>query len=75
MFETARSQCVGAARTRQQQVGAAAARAALQRAHLQTAKKREGEGDRANPARTEFPGDTLVHANRENGFVSCSFIR
>lgn len=75
MFEAARSQCVSAARTRQQQVGAAAAGAALQRARLQAAKKREGAGDRANSARTEFLGDTLVHANRGNGSISCSFAR
>lgn len=75
MFETADSQRVGAARARQQQVGAAAAGAALQRAHLQAAEKREGEGDRANSSRTEFPGDTLVHVNWENSSVSCLFIR
>lgn len=75
MFEAARSQCVGATRTRQQQVGAAAADAALQRAHLQAAKKREGAGDRADPPRAEFLRDTLVHANRGNGPISRSFAR
>lgn len=67
MFEAARSQRIDAARTRQQQVGAAAAGAALQRARLQTAEKREGARDRARPARTESPGNALVCANRGTG--------
>lgn len=67
MFETACGQCVGAARTRQQQVGAAAASAALQCTRLQAAAEREDPCDRTHPARTELPGDALVHADRRTG--------
>lgn len=73
MFEAARGQRVGAARTRQQQVGAAAADAAtLQRAHLQAAEERKGARDRADSARAELPGDPLVRANRGTGLPARS---
>lgn len=72
MFETARGQRVGAARTRQQQVGTAATDAALQRAHLQAAEERKGARDCADPARAKFSRDALVRANRRTGLPARS---
>jgi len=75
MFEAARGQCVDAARTRQQQVGTAAASTALQRTRLQAAAKREGPCDRPHPSRAELPGDALVHADRGTELHHLPFVR